>query len=1110
MQGLAAGGGRARRAVLFAATALLVLVSSAPAQADYEATVLADDPSVYLRLGDATGSTVRNLGSHDVVATVHGDPERRHYGALADDDTGDRAMRFEGEDYIDVRPAGGTSLTGPYTLEGWVRSNPHYGGEQFIFGGPDAMIKTWEFRGPGWSPFSGPAPGRWSHVVATYDGVGTVAMWLDGVAQRPWSVGGPHTVFDPGTPWLIGQRGCGAVPCGSFYWGDLDEVAVYDRVLPDDRIVEHHRAGVEGFGAAVPISRARPTVSGAAQAGRTATCDEGEWSGGPREFEYRWLRSGRPIPDATERTYPLSSDDYGHDVTCDVVARTSAGTSVRMESANAIAMPALAPAGTYAEEVLRDEPTIYLPLKDVSDGATPNLGSDGGEAVLHADAAPAEGLLQDGQDRSARLDGWEDHLEIRPRAGRSLAGRYTVEGWVNVDWFHPFGSILFNDAGGITIHPGLIGGPNAGVPTALFEGIGPGWHHLVLRVTPHTWWERGYYEVFADGSYRGTQELYRGAPYWVLYDDEHRLRFGSNCYSCEGVHGRVDEAAVYPYKLSTARIAAHHRAGAPDTTPRPPASTAAPSVAGRPAPGRTLSCDPGRWSGGPTGYEFRWTRDGAAVAEGVDYAVQGGDVGARLACEVRATGAGGVSDWVASASVEVDDTPPVVTLRCPPTVIRGATAEATFSANDAGSGLAGPASGTVALDTTTAGIRTASVTAEDRAGLTATATCTYRVLFGRPTAPRVTAGAVPSADGAFTLGWDPAAAGEPDPAGFRLEATDADDAAWTEVARPATRSHAFSGAAVAEGTWRYRVRADDPAFDPGPSEESAPVVVDRTAPRTPEVRADRPPEHVSAAGERFYRDRVTLSVADRGDPDLADASPGSGVDPGSVPADRTLAENGTLTGGGTVRDRAGNASAAATPLTVRVDATPPALSVTCPAATVQLGRRASVAWTASDGESGLAGAGSGTFLAETGTAGDHEEVVDVRDRVGHVTRQVCRYRVLFDWRGFDRPLNEDPWVNVAVAGTVVPVRFDLRGDHGLAVLEGGAPVVLPAACPAGAREDAVEETLPAGTEPVLRYDAAARGYRYPLAVDPAWAGSCRRVELRLADGTTRAVLLRVP
>ncbi|MBD0281364.1 MAG: PxKF domain-containing protein [Thermoleophilaceae bacterium] len=99
----------------------------------------------------------------------------------------------------------------------------------------------------------------------------------------------------------------------------------------------------------------------------------------------------------------------------------------------------------------------------------------------------------------------------------------------------------------------------------------------------------------------------------------------------------------------------------------------------------------------------------------------------------KATDNAGNESASATGTVKVDATAPVVSLTCPSELKLGSTASASWTAQDAHSGLAGAAGGAVSLDTTAVGEKTASVpagTAQDKVGHgSAAASCQYRVIY---------------------------------------------------------------------------------------------------------------------------------------------------------------------------------------------------------------------------------------------------------------------------------------------------------------------------------------------------------------------------------------------
>jgi hypothetical protein len=78
-----------------------------------------------------------------------------------------------------------------------------------------------------------------------------------------------------------------------------------------------------------------PVTTGSAIVGSTLTVNPGTWANNPTTFLYRWLRGSYLIPGANASTYTLQEDDDFDNITAQVAAVNTAGTSAWV-SANAI------------------------------------------------------------------------------------------------------------------------------------------------------------------------------------------------------------------------------------------------------------------------------------------------------------------------------------------------------------------------------------------------------------------------------------------------------------------------------------------------------------------------------------------------------------------------------------------------------------------------------------------------------------------------------------------------------------------------------------------------------------------------------------------------------
>ncbi len=107
----------------------------------------------------------------------------------------------------------------------------------------------------------------------------------------------------------------------------------------------------------------------------------------------------------------------------------------------------------------------------------------------------------------------------------------------------------------------------------------------------------------------------------------------------------------------------------------------------------------------------------------------------------------------------------------------------------------------------------------------------------------------------------------------------------------------------------------------------------------------------------------------------------------------------------------------------------------------------------------------------------------------------------YTFEGFFAPVNNAPTYNLAKAGSAIPMRFGLGGDHGPDVLAPGYPQAAAVDCQSGAPLDAIEQTVTAGSSS-LAYDAKTGRYLYAWKTNSSCAGTCRQFVLKLTDGST--------
>ncbi|HXF84383.1 MAG TPA: ExeM/NucH family extracellular endonuclease [Anaerolineales bacterium] len=106
----------------------------------------------------------------------------------------------------------------------------------------------------------------------------------------------------------------------------------------------------------------------------------------------------------------------------------------------------------------------------------------------------------------------------------------------------------------------------------------------------------------------------------------------------------------------------------------------------------------------------------------------------------------------------------------------------------------------------------------------------------------------------------------------------------------------------------------------------------------------------------------------------------------------------------------------------------------------------------------------------------------------------------YNFSGFFPPIDNLPALNVAKAGSSIPVKFSLGGDQGLDIFFSGYPLSRQIACDSGVPTTGIEQTVSAGGS-ILTYDPTTDQYIYVWKTEKAWAGTCRQLVVTLKDGS---------
>ena len=195
---------------------------------------------------------------------------------------------------------------------------------------------------------------------------------------------------------------------------------------------------------------------------------------------------------------------------------------------------------------------------------------------------------------------------------------------------------------------------------------------------------------------------------------------------------------------------------------------------------------------------------------------------------------------------------------------------------------------------------------------------------------------------------------------------------------------------------------------------------------------------------------------------------------------------------------------------IGVDVTPPIISISNCALTVNLAASSFVNVTVVDSESGVASqsVSSGINALNTSTVGTKTLTVTAKDYCGNRSSNSCAYKVIYDFLGaggFQPPVDDPPITNIGKSGTTIPVKWQLPNGHGGFISNLGAVTSIQfqqVACSnlSSTLTDPVETTVTGGT--TLRYDFTSNQYIYNWQTSKTWAGKCYTLNLTLNDGMT--------
>ncbi|MCA0295768.1 MAG: PKD domain-containing protein [Actinobacteria bacterium] len=557
---------------LYTASGRTATIPPAPADA-YGAMIYNDDPDLFWRLADTTGTTAADSSRSLNDGTYVNGPTKGVTGVIS----GNTAATFDGNDDFVASNAQFSNPT-VYSEEAWFKTTDTSGGKIIGFGSrndgtSDSYDRHVYLQGDGrvvfgvWTGTTNTITstnsyndGAWHHVVATQSGNG-MKLYLDGVlvGTNPQTAAQDYNGY-----WKVGgDNTWGSDP---YLNGTIDEAAVYSYELTAAQVQNHYTAA--GFAMNQAPSAAftstvldrRATFDGSA-----STDPDGSVTGYSWDFGDGTTGSGvNPV-----HVY-AGSGSYNVTLTA-TDNKGATGTVVHQVTITA----GSGPLDNYGAAVYTDHPRIYWRFGEAS-GTVANdaSGSHSTGTYRNGPTLGRNGALPI-PNTAAGFDGSNDFVssddvfnnptvfstEAWFRTTTTVGGKIIGFGRNQTDNSSSYDRhVYMNNAGQLEF--GVWTGQMNIITSPASYNDGS-WHQVVAELSGNGM------KLYVDGALVGTNpqtsaEDYPG--YWKVGGD---VTWNSSSWY---FNGDIDEVAVYESELSAARVLAHYEAAQPAPNQNPVAA----------------------------------------------------------------------------------------------------------------------------------------------------------------------------------------------------------------------------------------------------------------------------------------------------------------------------------------------------------------------------------------------------------------------------------------------------------------------------------------------------------------------------------------------------------
>lgn len=520
--------------------------------------------------------------------------------------------------------------------------------------------------------FNRPTAGAWHYYALVLDttasGATQITPYVDGraVSYTKTAQGTEAGAFAKAVLYWMSRDASGLFGAGS-----MQDLALYEAPLGSSVIAEHYELGEGGPKA----SFARAPVS--ASAGVPVHLDaSGSSSPAGTITDYAWDFNASKTYSSDEGTSSAATHTFSSPgtYTVDLRVKDSLGQTATVSHTITVG----AALGQY-ERAVEQTPGVqhFWPMSESTGSTFADLygGSDAELSGSGVTLGQTGGLVEDPA-TSASFNGSTGaaHAPL----DLSSTGEVTVEFWMKWKAYANDDALALEFTTNFNEHPGgFLVDPDSPEAGGTF-GIGVGnegarnnvfftrpsaetWHYYALVIdtkhpgatviTPYLDGHTVSYTKSAEGT--ESENLANSTLYW----------FSRNASTLHGT-GSMQDLATYNTTLSESTVLEHYERGEAIYLVK---NTTAPSIEGAARDGRTLTADPGTWSGAtPITYTYQWQSCNQAGgecqditgAEGKAYTVGGGDLETTLRVVVSATNPGGSAQAVSAASSEIQQGAP--------------------------------------------------------------------------------------------------------------------------------------------------------------------------------------------------------------------------------------------------------------------------------------------------------------------------------------------------------------------------------------------------------------------------------------------------------------------